>query len=70
MINANEIQPGDIIEWENWARQPISVTVTSVRRLPDGRPLTAFTSADGLYFEATCFKTFEEALAGKRISRP
>ena len=56
------INPGDTLSWRVWTGETATATVTFVDtyRISTDKP--------GIYFEATCFKTLDESLAGITVN--
>jgi len=61
------LEPGDTIEWPTWCGTGTAV-VRSVDVLPSGTPLRVFTYTDGLWWEATCFKTLAESMKKVKVA--
>lgn len=62
-LTAADISPGDVLGWRTWTGDEATATVSFVE------PFRVSTSSPGIYWEATMFKTLDEALASTRNLR-
>lgn len=56
------LEVGTDIEWQTWTGEFARATITHIDRLDSGTIIRISTDSAGVYFEATCFSTIEQAI--------